>query len=291
MKDPYGTLGISKTATQDQVKKAYRDLAKKHHPDLNPGNKAAEGRFKELNAAYQVLGTATERSKYDRGETQDQRQEAEQQRHSYYRSQQESGRYARGFGAEEDGADIFAELFRGARGGEDHLYQLEIEFKEAALGAEREMTLPGPSGGKLSIKIPPGTESGVRLCFKGRGGPGANKGPAGDAYVELKVKPLAGFTRVGNNIQTELAISFQEGILGAKIKVPTLDGEVTLEIRPGVSTGTRLGIKGKGAGSGVTRGYQIVTLKVVLPTKVDPALQEAIRFLGDKFRYDPRAKP
>jgi DnaJ-class molecular chaperone len=299
MRNPYEVLGVPKTATQDEIKKAYRELAKKHHPDLNPGNKAAEGRFKDLNLAYEILGDADARAKYDRGESEEQQREAAERRQSYYQSQQAGGRYAHAF--EGEGEDFFENLFRGAgfgagsraarsaeERGEDHLYQLEVDFKDAALGARREVTLP--DGKKLSVSIPAGAETGTRLKFQGQGGPGMGKGAPGDAFVELTVRPLAGFTRSGTTIETELPVSFQEALLGAEVKVTTLEGPVTLKIRPGVSTGTRLGIRGKGAGSGPERGYHIVTLKVVLPEKPDPALQDAVRAWQGKFDYHPRGK-
>lgn len=281
MKNPYEVLGVSKNATQDEIKKAYRELAKKHHPDLNPGNKAAEGRFKELSAAYELLGDASARAKYDRGETLEQQQEAASRQASYYQTQQDAGRYAQAFEGGAFDEDFLGNLFRNTRArGEDHLYQLDVEFRDAALGAERELQLPG--GKKLKVKIPAGAESGLRLKFAGQGGKG------GDAYVELNVKPLPGFTRNGHNIESELPVTFQQAILGAEVKVPTLDGQVTLKLRPGVSSGTRLGIKGKGAGSGVDRGYHIVIVKIVVPSKPDPALQEAVKAWGGKFDYDPR---
>jgi len=298
MKSPYEILGVAKTATQDEIKKAYRTLAKTSHPDLNPGNKVAENRFKEINSAYELIGSPETRAKFDSGEIEAQERQA-QQNASYYQSQQDGGRYAHGFsgGAE----NIFEQFFRsGGRGkkgfsaedfdtpGEDHLYQMEVDFKDAALGAEREITLP--NGKKLSVKIPAGIETGTKLRFKNQGGPGVGKGTAGHAFVEISIRSLEGFTRNGKTIESELPISFQEGLLGGEVKVPTIDGQVMLKLQPGVSTGARMRIRGKGAGAGSERGDQIVVIKVVLPKIVDPELQTIIRNWGEKFSYNPRSE-
>ena len=300
MKSPYESLGVAKTASQEDIKKAYRNLAKLHHPDLNPGKKEAEEKFKEISEAYELIGTEEARKKYDQGE-EIQREEA-RARESYYRSQQEGGRYSQSFGQGLD-EDFFSQLFGASRGGgtrrgfggpsaplpgEDHLYQMEVDFKDAALGAEREIILS--NGKKLQVKIPAGIESGTKLRFKGQGGESPNNGPNGNAFVKITVKPLKGFERHGKNIETELPISFQEALLGAEIKVPTLEGQVLLNINPGVSTGTRLRVRGKGIGPEKSRGDLIVVLKTVMPAKVDPELQSLVKEWGDKFHYDPRGE-
>ncbi len=304
MKDPYSILGVSKSATQDEIKSAYRNLAKKHHPDLNPGNKEAEKKFKDISVAYDTLGNPDQRAKFDRGDTPEQQQEAYARASQagggaprYHETQQNGGRYAYSFGGDFSGENFFENLF-GGRGrpraqsadyrGEDALYQMPIDFRDSILGAEREITLP--TGKRLQVKIPPGVETGTRLRFKGQGGPGMGKGPAGDAYVETVVREQTEFKRVGNNIETELPVSFFEALLGVEVRVPTVDGSVLLKIPPGVSTGSRLRIKGKGVASAKESGDQIVVLKVAMPKKVDPALQEAVRTLGEKFSYDPRAE-
>jgi DnaJ-class molecular chaperone len=274
MDDPYSILGLSRSASAKEIKASYRALAKKFHPDLNPGDKQAEAKFKALSGAYEKIGTSDARARFDRGEV--------EERASHDWSQQEGG------------ADFFEQILRQQSRrrrptefpGEDHLFHLDVEFKDAALGAEREIILPG--GKRLSIKIPAGIQAGAKLRFKAMGGAGAGGGPPGDAFVEISIKPLEGFARIGKNIETELALSFQEAILGAELKVPTLEGQVLLAVPAGSSTGTRLRIRGKGVGSGPERGDQIVVVRIVVPKVPGAALQEAVRGLGAAAFYDPR---
>jgi DnaJ-class molecular chaperone len=299
--NPYKTLGVSQTATQDEIKLAYRNLAKKYHPDLNPGNKSKETTFKKISAAYELIGTPEMRTKFDRGETQEQMEEAARQQYSrgrqgssYYDTQQENGRYSEYFhNANEN--DFFESLFRSAnktqrhnQSGEDQLFQMEVDLRDAARGALREIKLP--NGKNLQIKIPAGIETGSKLRFKGQGGQGAQGMPAGDVYVEVRVKPLTGFKRAGKDIETEVSVSFIEAILGAEINVPTIDGNVQLKVPAGVTTGTRLRIKGKGI-TAEPPGDQIVLIKIVMPKTITPELIETAKQWADKFSYDPRANP
>ncbi|MBF0206522.1 MAG: J domain-containing protein [Oligoflexia bacterium] len=310
MKDPYVVLGISKTATQDEIRKAYHNLAKKFHPDLNPGNKDAEIKFKDVSLAYERIGSEEERAKYDRGETpeQQQKQPDEQARERtfrrrrgpfYHETQDDGGRYSYSF-AKDMGEDFFKSFFhtddrsryQNEKSSTDEYYQMSVDFKDAVLGAEREITFP--NGKRLQVKIPPGIESGTKLRFKNQGGAGIGDLPPGDAYIEITVRPLARFNRVGNNIETEVAVSFIEALLGAEIKIPTIDGSVMLKIPSGVSTGSRLRVRGKGVAFGSSskeNGDQIVIIKVVLPKKIDPELEKTVREWGGKFSYNPREEP
>jgi DnaJ-class molecular chaperone len=306
MKDPYSTLGVSKTATQDEIKSAYRSLAKKFHPDLNPGNKEREARFKDISAAYEKIGDAESRAKFDRGETEEFAHAGAGggfggQGNPFYSYTQggDGARYTQGFGGGMD-SDFFENLFRqagaGGRGraqsadypGEDALYQMELSFRDAALGAEQDLTLPG--GKKLHVVIPAGIESGQRLRFRGQGAPGVGNGPAGDAYVEVQVRPQPGFARKGQDIETEVPISLFEAVNGGEIQVPTIDGAVSLKVPPRVSSGAKLRVRGKGIASKAGRGDQIVSLKIVQPKSPNPEWIEAMKALGEKFAYNPRSE-
>ena len=299
MTDPYKILGLSKTATLDDIKKAYRKLAKKYHPDLNPGSKEAEKKFKELSHAFDLIGTQESRDKFDRGETDEQRQ------HQYEARQKAgSNRYSSSFGngysSGQDPEDLFESLFgrargRGGRGfsdarmddsGEDELYRLDVEFAEAAIGGEKVVTLP--NGKKLQVKIPAGIENGKKLKFKNMGGAGANGAANGDLYLEINILSRDGFTRVDQDIMTDVSISLFEAALGAEIEVPTIDGTVMLKVPAGVSSGSRLRIKNKGAGPSDSRGNQIVTLKVVMPKNTSSEFKEALGKLKTEYAYNPR---
>lgn len=301
MMDPYEALGLTKSASQEEIKKSFRKLAKKYHPDLNPGNKEAEKKFKQVSHAFDLVGTPESRAKFDRGETDEQQQKQyeefmKKKKPSYYETQHDGGRYSYSFGDDLGGADFFENLFGGGGRragsmdfpGEDVIYKMDVEFREAALGGEKVITLP--DGKKLQVKIPAGIDSGKKLRFKNMGKPGIGKGPAGDAFIEINVKPLPGFGRAGDDIESELPVSFLDAITGAEVEVPTLDGSVMMKIPPGVSTGSKLRIKGKGAGPEGKRGNQIVVLKIVMPKTVDPALKAAAENLKNQFNYDPRTQ-
>ncbi|WP_234731134.1 DnaJ C-terminal domain-containing protein [Acidocella facilis] len=248
--DPYKILGVKKEASADEIRSAYRKLAKKHHPDLNPGNKAAEETFKSISGAYDLLSDAEKRGKYDRGEID--ASGAERPQAQSWRQYAEAGpgeRYAySGAGGGADFEDLFGNIFnqrpRGPAKGRDRQYSLEVGFLEAVSGATRRITLP--DGGTLDVKIPPGTEEGDILRLRGKGDPGAKGGPDGDALIEIHVAPHKFYRRLGRNIHMEVPVSMKEAVLGAKITLPTPAGDVAMTIRPGTESGTEMRLRGRG---------------------------------------------
>jgi DnaJ-class molecular chaperone len=284
--DPYAVLGVKREATQDEIRKAYRQLAKKLHPDLNPGDKAAEEKFKQVSVAYDLLGDPEKRARFDRGEIDASGQERPRER--YYRdfhgADAEPHVYSShgGFADFMESEDILRDVFgRGGEGrirlrGQDALYRLPVEFLEALNGATKRITLP--DGGTLDVVIPPGTRDKQVLRLRAKGGPGLGGGPPGDALVEIDVEPHRFFTRKDDDIHLELPISLPEAVLGAKLDVPTPTGPVRMTVPKGANTGTVLRLRGKGAArSDKTHGDEYVTLKIVLPQQLDPELEEFAR--------------
>jgi DnaJ-class molecular chaperone len=287
MSNPYDILGVAPTASLDDIKKRYRKLAKQCHPDMRPGDKSAEKRFKEISHAFDQVGTAQARAKYDRGETEDQQRAQHeelmrQQRTHGSRSSTEQGFSFGGAGLDEE---LLESLFRGQRPVVDPTYQLEVDFRDAALGAQKQLVLP--DGRQIHVTIPAGIESGKKLRFKGLGAKGA-RGRARDVYVEITVNPLEGWSRQGLDLETEVPISFIEAITGGEIRIATLDGEALLKIPPGVTTGSKLRVRGKGAGAGEKRGNLLVRLTVMTPRDVPPELRAAVEKLKDTCHFNPR---
>jgi len=290
--DPYTVLGVKKDASQDEIQKAYRRLAKKLHPDLNPGNKKAEEQFKEVSAAYDLLGDADKRARFDRGEIDASGTERPQQR--YYRDFAEGGsQYTSDAGfADFAGADDIFSQFFGREGranirmrGSDVHYRLELDLLDAINGDKRQVTLP--DGTVLDVHIPAGTRDGQILRLRGKGRPGIGGGPPGDALVEIEVRPHRFFTRKGDDIHVELPISLSEAVLGGKVQAPTPSGIVTMTVPKWSNTGTVLRLRGKGVprvdGS---KGDELVTLKVMLPEKPDPELEKFVAHW--RGTYSPR---
>jgi DnaJ-class molecular chaperone len=287
--DPYKTLGVKKDASQADIQKAYRKLAKKLHPDLNPGNKQAEEQFKEISAAYDLLGDTDKRARFDRGEIDEQGTERPRQR--YYRDFADAGGAGGGgAGAYSSGAgfadfagedDLLSEIFgRQGRGnirmrGRDAHYRLELDFLDAVNGGKKQITLP--DGSTLDVTIPPGTRDGQILRLRGKGGAGLGGGPTGDALVEIEVRPHPIFTRKGDDIHVELPVSLKEAVLGGKIQVPTPGGTVTMTVPKWSNTGTVLRLKGRGVPRpDGGKGDEYVTLKLMLPQKPDPELEKFV---------------
>jgi DnaJ-class molecular chaperone len=297
--DPYQVLGVSKQASEEEIRRAYRRLAKECHPDLHPGDSAAADRFKRLSAAYDIVGDTAKRRLYDLGEI----DASGEPRRQYARQHAGPGRhraggFARGGHEFEGLGDVFSDFFGdggrfgtgrgGVRGrGQDVRYTLEVDFLEAINGAKKRVSLP--DGGVLDLTVPEGVADGQVLRLKGKGGAGIGGGETGDALVEIKVRPHADFRRVGDDILLEVPITLDEAVLGARIEVPTTTGRVQLTVPKATSSGKVLRLKGKGARNAArgTSGDQLVTLRIVLPEKVDDGLAYFIAEWRKKHPYDP----
>ena len=314
--DPYQTLGVSKTASQDDIRKAFRKLAKKHHPDLNPGNAAAETRFKAASAANDILSDPETRGKFDRGEIDAEGKPSERAFYRQYAEGEQGARYRRpgpgaspGAGGDEGFHDIFAEMFRKAQSGggsqgagfganagnarplrgQDRQYSLTVSFLEAASGAQRRITLP--DGRSLDVTIPPGLEDGQTLRLRGQGDPGWNSGPAGDALIEITVNPHPFFRREGDDIHVDVPVTVAEAVLGAKITIPTLTGPVSLTVPKHSEAGKRMRLRGRGIPAHGTRtaGDLYATLSLTIGAPPTEALEAALRTWSEQPHDDPRA--
>jgi DnaJ-class molecular chaperone len=296
VKDPYEILGVSRTASAEDIQKAYRKLAKKLHPDLNPGNADAEVKFKEIASAYGLVGDAEKRKRFDSGEID--AAGAERPPQNYYRdyaSTEQDHPYAdnSGFADFMDSKDAFAELLRRSaraqanRRGHDLEFRLPIEFIDSIAGANKRLTLP--DGSTLDVTIPPGIVEGQILRLRGKGAPGSGKGGFGDALIEVEIKPDRSFTRQGDDIYLELPVNLTEAVLGARIRVPTPTGAVTMAVPKGSNTGTTLRLRGKGAPKPAGgHGDQLVKLKVVLPREPDPELEAFVSGWEGGKMFNPR---
>jgi DnaJ-class molecular chaperone len=295
MKDPYHILGVAPTASAAEIKKAYLRLAKKHHPDLNPGDKHAEEQFKEISAANDLLSDPEKRRRFDAGEIDETGAERAQQK--YYRDFAESAGHpyesASGYADFVEAGDILSQLLRRkaqearrARGADLH-YHLAIDFLDAINGVTQTITLP--HGGTLEVAIPPGIEEGQVLRLRGKGAPSPGEGKTGDALVEISINPHRFFTRKGNDIYVDLPITLKEAALGAEVEAPTPAGKVLLKVPKGSNTGTALRLKGKGvAKRGGGSGDELVRLIVMMPTESEPELETFLSHWTPKSRYDPR---
>lgn len=296
--DPYKVLGISKNATQDEVKKAYRKIAKTDHPDLNPDDAATE-RFKAATAAYDLLKDPDQRARFDRGDI-DAAGQDRPQRH-YYREYAEAGNnpYRQDASGFEDLSGVFSDLFGqrgaggrrgGARGfdmrGPDQRFTLDIDFMTAARGGSTRITMP--DGATLEIKIPEGARDGQTIRLRGKGRAGFGDGEPGDALLSLTVADDPNWSRDGDDVSLTLPITLDQAVLGGRIEAPTIDGPVMLTIPKGASSGQKLRLKGRGVkGSDGKRGDQHVVLKIVMPPQIDDELTAFFETWRQNHAYDP----
>jgi DnaJ-class molecular chaperone len=296
MADPYEVLGIKRDASADEVRKAYRRLAKKNHPDLNPGDAAAEARFKEIASANDILGDAKKRVQFDSGEidSSGQQRPPQQDRRSYRAHAEAPGgtKYDRHWeDAGGDEHDLFAQLF-GSRArrppsrGDDVHYTLAVDFLEAINGAKKRVVMA--DGRTLDIAIPIGLIDGQTLRLRGQGQPGIDGAPAGDVLVETHVGTHQVFRREGRDIHSTLAVTIGEALGGAKVSVPTVAGTVDMTLPKGANSGSLLRLRGKGVPLPRGAGDQFVELRVMLPTTPDAALIQAVEHWETANPYNPR---
>jgi len=303
-KDYYQLLGVSKTATEDEIRKEYRSLARKHHPDLNPGSKASEDKFKEINEAYEVLSDSAKRLKYDQFGSSSQAEEGFRPSPAWANGGAGSHSGNGGFGGEHgtgDFSDIFEGLFgsrRGARGGptfrmkgEDINATILLSLEEAHGGVVRTIKLEGTDGKvkSLEVTIPPGVRDGSVIRLTGQGDPGTDGSPAGDLYLHVNMEAHPLFQLLGDDVQVELPVSPWEAVLGVKVNVPTLDRQVEMTIPAGSQAGQRLRLRQQGlkkrAGG---RGDEFVKLKIVVPSSPTAREKELFEQLAAESRFNPR---
>ena len=303
--DPYATLGLTKTATAEEIKKAYRKIARTEHPDLNPDDPAAEARFKAAGEAYDLLKDPELRRRFDAGEIDV--SGAEQPPRGYYRDEarRSENAYTQGrprsegnpFGEGFDADDFFTQFARGGtrsgRGapgdmqGRDAQYRLAVPFLDVARGTKTRITLP--DGNALEVAIPEGARDGQTLRLRGKGEPGFGAGQPGDAYIVLEVIPDPAFEREGDDILTAVPISIDEAILGGKVPVSTIKGTVNVTVPAGASSGQTLRLKGRGLKTRNGHGDHRITLRIVSPPKIDDALKHFMEGWKADHAYDPRA--
>ena len=303
-KNLYDVLGVSKNATEAEIKSAYRKLARKYHPDVNKDNKEAADKFKEVSCAYDILGSKEKRQKYDN--------------HEIDSDGKPTGFGAGGFGGYKNyaganpfgggnpfgsgfqgggagfdfssifGDDIFSQFSGGngfanstrrPRKGDDLAYTMRLDFISAAQGAEKSIMIQGKP---VNVKIPSGTTDGQTLRLKGMGLAGPNNGPNGDVLITIKVDSHPYFSQDGLNVNLELPISIKEAILGGKITVPTISGKVMVTIPPYSSSGEKLRLKGKGIKSKKGQGDEIITLKIVAPKRHNSELEEVLGKISEE---------
>jgi curved DNA-binding protein len=318
-RDLYDILGVARTATADELKKAYRRLAKKYHPDVNPGDKAAEEKFKEVTAAFEVLGDAKRRPLYDEFGADSLRSGFDPAKADAYRQWKRQGAPQGGmpfdfgdfqevhvgdFGTFDFGS-IFEDLFGGGRGrararggarqrgplaaqGAHHEAEIEVDLRDAVVGAERDVRLDKKT---LRVKIPKGVVDGSTVRLSGQGAAGTNGGKAGDLYLRVKLRPHPWVRREGKDLYIDLPVTVPEAALGAEVTLPTFEGPVRLRVPAGAQSGKKLRLRGKGFPDlrGGERGDLYAVVQIMLPER-SAGLEHAVKGLEGLYKADPRAE-
>jgi curved DNA-binding protein len=312
-RDLYDVLGVSRGASSDEIRKAYRKLAKKFHPDMNPGDKKAEDKFKEITAAHEVLSDEKKRKLYDEFGPDALRTGFDEKAADQYRQwRQHGGRPGQevpfdlgdfetvnvGGVGNFDFGSIFGDLFGGgvrgrrrgppaARPGRDAEAEFQVDLRDAVLGAERDLRIDDRT---LRVKVPAGVTNGSRIRLTGQGGEGMGGAPAGDLYLIVRLREHPGVRREGRDLFLDLPLTIPEAAAGAEVVIPTFEGQVQLKIPSGTQSGRQLRLRGKGLPDlkGGPRGDLYAVAKIVLPEESE-ALREAVKPLQDLYKTDPRA--
>jgi curved DNA-binding protein len=309
--DFYKVLGVSRDASQSDIQRAYRELARKSHPDMNPNDKDAKEKFQRIQQAYDVLKNPEKREMYDRYGSSFESMGAGGPRGGSWRTQQggapfggfEEFDFSQIFGGRS--AEGFGDIFRGFTGGRsqgrkasrqrgaDLQHEIEIPFTTSITGGEVNLTVQRP-GGKvetLSVKVPPGIESGKRIRVRGQGESSATGGPQGDILIQVRVKPHAFYRRNGKDLEVAVPISLAEAAEGSKVDVPTPQGTISLTVPPASSSGRRLRIKGHGVPQpDGSKGDLFAQLQIVLPDQLDGESLKLVRQLDERNPLNPRSE-
>lgn len=309
-KDYYKLLGVTRSSSQEEIAKAYKKLARKYHPDLNPDDKTAESKFKEINEAYEVLKDEEKRKLYDQLGPNWQHGQNFQGAQGFGNAQYNFGG-AGGF----EGAgfsDFFETLFGGARGaggagggfgadpfgnysrrqrrGRDVEAELTLTLEEVHSGGRRTITVQGQGGARtLEVNIPAGVRDGAKIRLAGQGDPGSGGAPSGDLYLKVRLAPHSVFAVEGSDLVYELPLAPWEAVLGDKVRVPTLDGEVEVTIAPGTSSGRKLRLRGRGLGPAGKRGDQYVRVAIRVPEALTDEERAIWETLARESSFKPRS--
>jgi len=313
--DYYQVLGVPRNASQAEIQKAYRDLARKHHPDMNPDDKTAKKKFQKIQAAFDVLNDPQKREMYDRYGSSFETMGGGP-RGSGWRSGPGAGSgaedidfsqfFGERFGAQQEGMGGFADFFRQfrrgagarksaggrARRGADLVHEISIPFATSITGGEAQVTVSRPRGRTetIAVKIPPGIEDGKRIRLRGQGDSPPEGGAKGDIILAVRVEPHPFYQRRGSHLIVRVPVTLAEAALGAKVDIPSPKGTVSIQVPPGTSSGTKLRVKGYGvAAKNILPGDLLAEIQIVLPRQLDEASRQWIRQLDGQYRQSPRA--